>query len=124
MKEKIKTSEFIQHLKGLDYEFRETCEYESDKYALSFYLGNEHSAYFYDFNVDYENFLYEFIEVQTEKGDGKDETTRTGIFKRLSDGKHFALVIHDAGFVGPGTITVNEYMHEVEPHIIQKKIWK
>lgn len=63
-----------------------------------------------------ENFPYELVDIYTENGDGKDETTTTGIFKRKSDGKCFSLWSHDAGFIGPSTLTSPEYLEEVKKH--------
>jgi hypothetical protein len=59
------------------------------------------------------NFPYELLDISTKKGDGKDEETVTGIFKRKSDGKLFSLFVHDAGFIGPSTLSVPEYLEEV-----------
>lgn len=71
-----------------------------------------------------DNFPYELVEVHTEKGDGRDEETKTGIFKRKSDGKYFSLWLHDAGFIGPSTLTCAEYLEEVSPSSNKKTIWK
>lgn len=59
------------------------------------------------------NFPYELIGVSIEKGDGRDEETATGIFKRKSDGKYFSLSMHDAGFIGPETLSTSGYLEEV-----------
>ena len=124
-RERIKTSDFIQEIRNLnDEEFEELCEEESVKNALSVYLGNEYSNYFEDFSINYKSFPYEIVNVKVEKGNYKDEETTTGIFKRLSDGKHFVLEIHDAGRIGPETLTINEWMYEVKPRVITKTIWE
>jgi hypothetical protein len=122
-REKIKTSDFIQEIRNLnDEEFESMCKDESVKWALSAALGNEHGSYFHDISLSYESFPYELVNISVEKGDYKDEETTTGIFKRLSDGKYFALKIHDAGRIGPETLTINEWMYEVKP--ITKTIWE
>lgn len=124
-RERIKTSDFIQEIRNLnDKGFEELCEEESVKNAISTYLGNEYDSYFYEISVNYESFPYELVNVSVEKGDYKDEETTTGIFKRLSDGKHFALEIHDAGRIGPETLTINEWMYEVKPRVITKTVWE
>jgi hypothetical protein len=124
-REKIKTSDFIQEIRNLnDEEFESMCEEESVKWALSTALGNEYDSYFYDISLNYESFPYELVNISVEKGDYKDEETTTGIFKRLSDGKHFALEIHDAGMIGPETITISEWMYEVKPRVITKTLWE
>lgn len=70
------------------------------------------------------NFPYELVDIYTENGDGRDETTTTGIFKRKSDGKYFSMWSHDAGFIGPSTLTSSEYLEEVSPSNNNKTIWK
>jgi hypothetical protein len=123
-RERIKTSDFIQSIRDLnDEEFEDLCRDESVKNALSTYLGDEHGNGFEDLSVNYESFPYEIVNVSSEKGDYKDEETITGIFKRLSDGKYFALKIHDAGIIGPATLTVHEWMYEVKPRKVKKVLW-
>jgi hypothetical protein len=124
-RERIKTSDFIQEIRNLnDEEFESMCEDESPKYALSTALGNEYDSYFYNISLNYESFPYELVKIIVEKGDYKDEETTTGIFKRLSDGKHFSLIVHDGGFIGPDTISISEWMNEVRPRVITKTIWE
>jgi hypothetical protein len=124
VEDRIKTSDFVQSIRDLkDNGFEELCEEESVKNALSIYLGNEYGNHFEDFSINYESFPYEIVDVQVEKGDYKDEETTTGIFKRLSDGKYFALVIHDAGQIGPSTLTVMDWMYEVKPKKVTVTKW-
>lgn len=125
LKERIKTSDFIEEVKKVDEEFTEECESETPKNAVSTYLLDTYFSMdkYYTWSKD-KSFPYKLIDIQEEKGDGKDEETVTGIFQRKSDGKCFALWMRDDGFIGPETLTMCEWMEEVTPITKKIKKWK
>lgn len=117
-KAKIKTSALIEELKKYDEEFADECEQESPNYAMSLILSD--SYFFKDISKRLKNtdFPYNFIKAYSEKGDGKDEETCYGIFQRKKDLKFFQIRVHDAGFVGPETLTMSQFLEEVR---VEKK---
>lgn len=108
--EQIPVEELLNDLKDSDEEFKETAETESDKYALSIFLGYSVNDFMPSFP---EGNIFKFIKAYSEKGDGKDEETIYGIFQRKSDGKFFRVFVHDAGFIGPTTLTMSNTLEEI-----------
>lgn len=116
--EKIDIKELIDDLMR-DEDFKDTCEYESFIWALILYLRDAAGLNWDDFP---EGDKFKFIEAYSEKGDGKDEETLYGVFKRKSDGKFFRVWVHDRGFIGPSTLSMSDYMEEVKPKEETRKI--
>ena len=118
-KERIKIDSFIEEYKKLDEEFAECCENDSPKNAVMTSLLDD----FWEINP---KFSFKRIDVITEKGDGRDEETTTGIFQRKSDKKYFQLWVHDAGQIGPSTLTMSGFLEEVikETKVVKKTNWK
>lgn len=111
--EKVKFEDFIKDIRAKnEQEFDECCASKGVKWTVSLYLGDAAGVLGWSFPSGNN---YEMVSAWNEKGDGKDESTDYGIFKRLSDGKHFKLWVHDGGFIGPQTITVCEYLEEIDP---------
>ena len=123
MKMTIKASELIQDLRQADEEFDENCADESEKWAIGLYLSDAQAPLNHRFP---EGEKFQLVETWNEKGDGRDESTDIGIFLRKSDGKYFRFWVHDAGFIGPGTITMCEEMEEVflKTETIVKRTWE
>ena len=119
----IKTAELIQDLRQADEEFDENCADESEKWTMSFYLGDAQAPMNSRFP---EGEKFQLIETWNEKGDGKDESTDIGIFMRKSDNKYFQFWVHDRGFIGPITLSMCEEMEEVflKTETIIKKTWE
>lgn len=116
--EKLDISELIEDLKQ-DEEFKDSCDDESVKYALTLYLRDAVGL-----NWGFpEGEKFKFEDAYSEKGDRKDEETIYGIFKRKSDGKFFKVWVHDAGFIGPETLTMCDYMEEVRSETKKIKTW-
>ena len=108
-KEKIKIEDFIEEIKKVDKNFASECERLSTvKNAVSSVL----LGYFEWGSVDFGWGRIDLIEEQEE---GYQEETVTGIFERVEDGKCFSLWMHDAGEIGPSTLTMCEFLEEVEP---------
>jgi len=121
--EKIPVGEVLDDLKKADPEdFGAACEEESEKWAMSFGLSDWVNLGWKDFIPKGEH--YELVDAYSEKGDGKDEETLTGIFLRKSDGKNFSFWVHDAGFIGPITLTMCDYLEEVQSKKVEKTIWE
>jgi hypothetical protein len=127
MKEQIKIDDFISDVRKADEEFAE-CFDDGDNiknlvndYLLSSMLKNCDD--FFEWQKS-ETFPYQLVDFIKEKGDGKDESTTSAIFKRKSDGKHFELWMHDAGFFGPQTLTMCEFLEEVTLKTKKVKSWK
>ncbi len=99
-----------------DKDFKLACEDESVKWAMSLYLGDAE----YDVGDFPVGSQFELVDAYSEKGDGYQEETAYGIFKRKSDGKYFKMWVHDAGLIGSSTLTLCQYMEEVKPK--KKKI--
>ena len=108
-KKKILIEDFLEPLtKTRFFIEEETREYYADCEWSNNFLSNEIVNKYGCFN-----FPYQLIDVSVEKGDGKDEETATAIFKRVSDGKQFTLSVHDAGFIGPSTLSTSGYLEEL-----------
>jgi hypothetical protein len=110
-----------------DEDFNDSCEHESPKWTFSTTLDDAIDI-FGKFNKNNyfpkgSEFKFEIVDAYKEKGDDKDEETLYGIFKRKSDGKFFKTWIHDAGFIGPETLTLCEYMEEVKQESRKIKSW-
>lgn len=109
-KETIPVKELIDDLKQSDPDnFGYSCEEDGDKGAMAYYDWE-----------DMPSSKFEFVDKYSVKGDYKDESTDYGIFKRVSDGKLFRFWIHDAGLIGPITITMCDVLEEVD--VIEKTI--
>jgi len=117
--ERLDIKELIEDLMQ-DDGFKENCEEESIKYALSCLIRD--SKYGSDF-PEGEKYKFEYVDSYTEKGDGKDEETNYAIIKRKSDGKFFRVYVHDGGFIGPSTLTMCTHMEEVKPKEKRIKSW-
>lgn len=120
VKEKIPVSVLIDDLKNSDPEdFGDSCEKDGVKNAMSEYLTYI-NVYLGD---TFEGDTFKLIDCYTEKGDRKDEETQYAIFKRKTDGKDFKFWIHDAGFIGPETLTMCDELEEVTKKEIKKNKW-
>ena len=116
--ENISVKVLLEDLKKSSEDFEDSCDSESEKSAMSLYLSDNINLG-YDFP---EGELYKLVDAYREKGDGRDEETLYGIFLRKSDEKHFRLWVHDAGFIGPATLTMCDYIEEVKS--MKKTEWK
>jgi hypothetical protein len=116
--EKIDIKELIDDLMQ-DPGFEENCEEESVKYALSCAIRDSKYGSF----PGGKKYKFECVDYYNEKGDGKDEETDYAILKRKSDGKFFRIYVHDAGFIGPNTLTICSHMIEVKPKEKKIKTW-
>jgi len=103
-KERIPIMELIDDARESDEEFDEICEEESIKYAVILYLRDNSFPKLKGFKLEHS---------YDESGDNKDEETIYGIFSRKLDNKLFKIWVHDAGFIGPSTLTLCEYLEEV-----------
>lgn len=112
VKEKISLNEFLETITKTKFFIEEEVEdwYSNNEWPNNF-ISNDLLTD--DFNEMYSDSPYIMINVYVEKGDGKDEETVTGIFKRKSDGKCFKLWCHDAGFIGPETLSCPDYLEEI-----------
>jgi hypothetical protein len=115
--EKISIDVLIDDLKTNE-RFKCQCEDESPKWAMMVSLRNT-----IDFsNESDEERVYEFpkgkefmlVNSYSEKGDEKDEQTAYGLFVRISDDKLFEINVHDAGFIGPSTLTMSDHLEDGE----------
>jgi hypothetical protein len=111
-----------------DEDFNDSCEQESPKWTFSTTLSDAIDIFGkFDKNNYFpkgSQFKFEIVDGYREKGDRKDEETLYGIFKRKSDGKFFKAWINDAGFIGPETLTLCEYMEEVRKESRKIKSWR
>jgi hypothetical protein len=113
--EKLDISELIEDLMQ-DEEFKDSCDDESASFALTLYLRDAVGL-----NWGFpEGEKFKFEDAYSEKGDGKDEETIYGIFKRKSDGKFFKVWVHDSGFIE--TPTMCDHMEEVRAKEETRKI--
>jgi len=121
--EKLDISELIEDLMQ-DEDFIDSCEHESVEWTLSMMLGDaidifgkfEKSNYF----PKGDQYKFELVDAYSEKGDGKDEETYYGIFKRKSDGKFFKVWTHDSGFIESPSLC--DHMEEVRAKEETRKI--
>lgn len=102
----IPIQELIDDLRTSDEEFNETCE-ESPTYAMSIYLNDSADFLKSDFP---EGKIFKFVKGHIEKGDGKDEEFVRATFLRKSDNVEFTMWVHDAGFIGPSTLSMSEFL--------------
>jgi hypothetical protein len=120
--EKLDISELIEDLMQ-DEDFKESCDDESVNWTLSMMLGDAAGSLKWNNFPTGDQYKFEFEDAYSEKGDRKDEETYYGIFKRKSDDKFFKVWIHDAGFIGPETLTMCDYMEEVRSETKKIKTW-
>jgi hypothetical protein len=119
-KETISVNQLIDDLKKADPEdFGDSCEKDGAKSVMSEYL----TFINIDLGDTLEGDIFKLIDSYTEKGDGKDEETQYAIFKRKTDGKDFKFWIHDAGFIGPSTLTMCDELEEVTKIEVKKNKW-
>ena len=116
--ENISVKVLLEDLKKYSEDFEHSCESESEKWAMSSYLSDNINLGF-DFP---EGELYKLVDAYRERGDGRDEETLYGIFLSKNDGKYFSFWVHDAGFIGPITLTMCDYIEEVKS--MKKTEWK
>jgi hypothetical protein len=117
--ERILTRELIDDLKSNE-DFKYLCDSENEKWAMDFCLSDKIGLDF-----DFPNGeIYELVDAYREKGDGRDEETLYGIFLRKTDNKYFSFWVHDAGFIGPITYTICDYLEEVESIEVKKTKWE
>ena len=115
--EKLDIIELIEDLMQ-DEEFKDSCDDESASYALSLWLRD---AVRLKWDLPTGNqYKFELEEAYSEKGDGKDEETIYGIFKRKSDNKFFKVWIHDSGFIESPSMC--DFMEEVRSKEETRKI--
>lgn len=114
-KEKIALEDFLHAFKQTKFFVDEEIEdyYSPEEWPNNFISSEVLDNYGFKYYGDEPNFPYELVNLNTEKGDGKDEETVTGIFKRKSDGKEFSLYCHDRGFIGPSTLYVPPFLEEI-----------
>lgn len=112
-KEQIPINELIEDLKN-DEDFADTCEQDEhygEALAMAELLRNFEYYSWTELPKNMKKF--KFVKSYSEKGDGYEEETLYGIFQRKLDGKFFKCWVHDAGMIGPDTLTLWEYMIEV-----------
>jgi hypothetical protein len=117
--EKLDISELIEDLMQ-DEEFKDSCDDESASYALSLWLRDSAGVLKWNDFPTGDQYKFEFEEAYSEKGDGKDEETIYGIFKRKSDDKYFKVWVHDSGFIESPRLC--DFMEEVRAKEETRKI--
>lgn len=110
--EKIDIKEFLDDIEN---ELLEGDKYSDCSNPPKYYVSSMLNYSIDDFDsYSASGEKFKFIKSWCEKGDGYDEETHFGIYERISDGKHFQLHVHDAGFIGPETLTMSEYLIEIK----------
>lgn len=107
MRTLLPIQELIDDLKTSDEEFNMTCEDESPIYAMSIYLND--SAGFLDSYFP-EGKIFKLVKARIEKGNGRDEEFVRATFLRKSDNIEFTMWVHDAGLIGPSTLSMSEFL--------------
>lgn len=125
METAINIKDFIEEVKKVDEEFAECVDSGKNiKNLIDEYLLSSWVDYF-EWQTN-KSFPFKRVDLISEKGNGKDEETTTAIFERKSDGMCFSLWMHDAGFIGPSTLTLCDKMEAVYKTVetIKKTTWK
>jgi hypothetical protein len=110
---KIPIMEFIEPFTKNKFFFEEEMEESFKKYPnniISEYIMSDH---YWDYWSEDKNFPYKYIKSWCEPGSGHEETCFC-VIKRKSDSKLFKIWMHDAGFIGPSTLTLCEYAVETK----------
>ena len=115
-KEQIPIMEFLEPFIKSKFFIEEELEEEFKKYpnnVINECIIGDYIDWDY-FELEDKDFPYQFVKSWSESGSGHDEETNYCVGRRNSDGKLFKIWIHDAGFIGPSTLTLCEYAEEVQ----------
>ena len=114
--EKIPIMEFLQPFIDSNFFIEEELEEDFSEHPnniINEYIIRDEDMFDYFIECD-PDFAYEYVKNWCKKGEGREEETCYCILKRKSDGKNFEIWMHDAGFIGPETLTLCDYAVEVK----------